>query len=140
MEFFEGSLSNLAAARQEVQVLAQALGGPLDWRWIGRAEVGVSTERDTDGQWVTGEALIPTDDLDDYPSPWLDGVLDPADWDEAIMLTSRGCPHHCAFCVTPAAFGPTIRAHSVERVIEDITVVARHGRGRIRRKSAAKDR
>jgi len=47
------------------------------------------------------------------------------------MLTSRGCPHHCAFCVTPAAFGPTIRAHSVERAIEDITVVARRGRGRL---------
>jgi radical SAM superfamily enzyme YgiQ (UPF0313 family) len=47
------------------------------------------------------------------------------------MLTSRGCPHHCAFCVTPAAFGPCTRAHSVERVLEDISVVARHGRGRL---------
>ena len=58
-------------------------------------------------------------------------MLDPADWDEAILLTSRGCPHHCAFCVTPAAFGPTIRAHSVERVVEDIAVVAGNGRGRL---------
>jgi cobalt-zinc-cadmium efflux system outer membrane protein len=48
---------DLASARQEIEVLAQALGITLDWRWIGRAEVGVSTERDTDGQWVTGPSL-----------------------------------------------------------------------------------
>jgi cobalt-zinc-cadmium efflux system outer membrane protein len=38
-------------------VLAQALGITLDWRWIGKADVGVSTERDPDGQWVTGPSL-----------------------------------------------------------------------------------
>ncbi|MDX2499043.1 MAG: TolC family protein [Deltaproteobacteria bacterium] len=38
-------------------MLAQALGITLDWRWIGKADVGVSTERDTDGQWVTGPSL-----------------------------------------------------------------------------------
>ena len=48
---------DLAAARREIEVLAQALGITLDWRWIGRAEVGMSTERDTDGQWVTGPSL-----------------------------------------------------------------------------------
>jgi cobalt-zinc-cadmium efflux system outer membrane protein len=48
---------DLASARQEVEVLAQALGVTLDWRWIGKADVGISTERDTDGQWVTGPSL-----------------------------------------------------------------------------------
>jgi cobalt-zinc-cadmium efflux system outer membrane protein len=48
---------DLASTRQEVEVLAQALGITLDWRWIGRADVGISTERDTDGQWVTGPSL-----------------------------------------------------------------------------------
>jgi len=48
---------DLASARQEVEVLAQALGITLDWRWFGQADVGVSTERDTDGQWVTGPSL-----------------------------------------------------------------------------------
>jgi radical SAM superfamily enzyme YgiQ (UPF0313 family) len=91
---------------------------------------GTSTRLD-DGSWHRGEPVLPPDDLDAYPSPWLDGVLDPVDWDEAVMLTSRGCPHHCAFCVTPATFGPTIRAHSVERVVEDITIVARSGNGRL---------
>lgn len=48
---------DLAAARQELQVLAQALGITLDWRWFAKADVGISTERDTDGQWVTGPSL-----------------------------------------------------------------------------------
>jgi cobalt-zinc-cadmium efflux system outer membrane protein len=48
---------DLASARQEVEVLAQALGVTLDWRWIGKADVGISTERDPDGQWVTGPSL-----------------------------------------------------------------------------------
>ena len=97
---------------------------------IDAAVPGTSTRVD-DGSWLRGDPIVPPDDLDGYPSPWLDGVLDPADWDEAIMLTSRGCPHHCAFCVTPAAFGPTTRAHSVERVLDDISVVARRGKGRL---------
>jgi len=37
--------------------MAQALGITLDWRWFGTADVGISTERDPDGQWVTGPSL-----------------------------------------------------------------------------------
>mgnify|MGYP001813012983 CR=1 FL=1 len=48
---------DLASSRQEIEVLAQALGITLDWRWFGKADVGISTERDTDGQWVTGPSL-----------------------------------------------------------------------------------
>ena len=48
---------DLASSRQELEVLAQALGITLDWRWFGTADVGISTERDTDGQWVTGPSL-----------------------------------------------------------------------------------
>ena len=109
-----------------IQAVAEAVEGGV----IDSAVPGTST-RIADGSWLRGDPIVPPDDLDAYPSPWLDWVLNPADWDEAIMLTSRGCPHHCAFCVTPAAFGPTIRAHSVERVLEDISVVTRHGRGRL---------
>jgi radical SAM superfamily enzyme YgiQ (UPF0313 family) len=109
-----------------IQAVAEAIeGGPLT------APVPGTSTRLDDGSWARAEAPPPPADLDGYPSPWLDGVLDPADWDEAVMLGSRGCPHHCAFCVTPAAFGPAIRAHSVERVVEEIAVVARRGAGRL---------
>jgi radical SAM superfamily enzyme YgiQ (UPF0313 family) len=90
-----------------------------------------TTSRNTQGEYITGPSVAPAKDLDEYPSPWLEGVLDPADMDEAIMLTSRGCPHVCSFCYTPAAFGGKIRAHSVERVIEEIAFVASRGSGRL---------
>lgn len=50
--------SDLEAARREVEVMAQALGTTVAWRWIGKAEVTVSGEKDTDGQWVVGPGLI----------------------------------------------------------------------------------
>jgi len=117
-------------AHGEGELVIQTVMDALESGVIDTPVPGTST-RMADGEWLRGEDQRPPDDLDQYPSPWLDGVLDPSDWDEAIMLTSRGCPHHCAFCVTPAAFGPTIRSHSVERVIEDISVVARRGNGRL---------
>jgi len=117
-------------ARGEGEMVIQSVVRALEAGPVKSAIAGTST-RMPDDSWQRGDPVVPPNDLDVYPSPWLDGVLNPADWDEAIMLTSRGCPHHCAFCVTPSAFGPEIRSHSVERVIEDITVVARRGHGRL---------
>jgi radical SAM superfamily enzyme YgiQ (UPF0313 family) len=116
--------------RAEGEMVIQAVVDALE-EGVNDTPVPGTSTRMTDGGWARGDDPIPPNDLDVYPSPWLDGVLDPADWDEAVMLTSRGCPHRCAFCVTPAAFGPTIRSHSVERVVEDISVVARRGNGRL---------
>lgn len=45
---------DLAAAQLEVEQMAYALDMTRDYRWIGGATVGVSTERDTDGSRVTG--------------------------------------------------------------------------------------
>lgn len=81
--------------------------------------------------YQTGPAVVPPADLDVYPSPWLSGVLDPASMDESIMMSSRGCPYGCSFCYTPRAFGRRIRAHSVERVLEEIAYIVRRGSGRL---------
>jgi cobalt-zinc-cadmium efflux system outer membrane protein len=48
---------DLAAEKKAVEALAQALGITIDWRWVGRIEVGISSERETDRTWVTGPAL-----------------------------------------------------------------------------------
>lgn len=45
---------DLAAAEREIEQLEYALKMTRDYRWIGGASVGVSTERDTDGSRVTG--------------------------------------------------------------------------------------
>jgi cobalt-zinc-cadmium efflux system outer membrane protein len=48
---------DLAAERNAVEALAQALGITIDWRWVGQIEVGISRERETDRTWVTGPSL-----------------------------------------------------------------------------------
>jgi radical SAM superfamily enzyme YgiQ (UPF0313 family) len=90
-----------------------------------------STRRTPDGGILTGPSIESARDLDAYPSPWLSGILDPAATSESIMLASRGCPHNCVFCYTPAAFDGRIRYNSIDRVLEEITYVARRGSGRL---------
>jgi anaerobic magnesium-protoporphyrin IX monomethyl ester cyclase len=66
-------------------------------------------------------------DLDLYPSPYLNDVFDYSRMAEAIMLTSRGCPHNCIYCYTPEAFGHKVTFHSIDRVLEEIRWVRKKG-------------
>jgi radical SAM superfamily enzyme YgiQ (UPF0313 family) len=116
--------------RGEGEIVALALAEALQ-DGGSPAVVAGATSRRPEGGYLTGPAVSPPDDLDEYPSPWLTGTLDPSGMDESIMLTSRGCPYDCSFCYTPAAFGRSIRMHSVERVVEEIAYVSRHGNGRL---------
>ena len=87
---------------------------------------GVSC-RDSDGRIHDTEALEQLADLDSYPSPYLGDVFDYSGMGEAIMLTSRGCPHNCIFCYTPHAFDHKITFHSVDRVMEEIRWIRKKG-------------
>jgi len=109
-----------------IKGIAEAIEGDTPDRPVPGA-----TLRTADGACITGPAPEPPECLDEYPSPWLTGVLDPASMDESIMLTSRGCPNACRFCYTPAAFGGKTRSQSVERVLEDIAFVSKKGSGRL---------
>ena len=66
-------------------------------------------------------------ELDHYPSPYLNDIFDYSCMNEAVMLTSRGCPYHCIYCYTPHAFKHKIFFHSVDRVMEEIQWVAKKG-------------
>ena len=68
---------DLAAEKNAVEALAQALDITVDWRWVGHVEVGISTERPTrlklwaevetgNGHGETLAALAAVSDL-----PWL---------------------------------------------------------------------
>lgn len=70
-------------------------------------------------------------DLDKYPSPHFAGIFDYSEVEEAILLTSRGCPFNCVFCYTPNASKHKIRFHSIERVLEEIKWVVKKGKNRI---------
>ena len=38
------------------------------------------------------------------------------------VATSRGCPFSCTFCSVPGMYGHAFRTHSIERVLEELTV------------------
>ena len=48
---------DLMVARYETEILAQALGITIDWRWLGSAGIGINAERETDGSWLAGPSL-----------------------------------------------------------------------------------
>jgi radical SAM superfamily enzyme YgiQ (UPF0313 family) len=117
-------------ARGEGELAVTAIVDAIARGTAAEASIEGVTSRLPDGATATGDLPPPPAELDAYPSPWLDGVLDPARWPEAILLTSRGCPFHCLFCLTPTVPGG-VRRHSVERVLDEIELVARHGSGRL---------
>ncbi len=46
------------------------------------------------------------------------------------VMTTRGCPFHCEFC-SNAVFGTSYRAHSAERVVDEVEDALSYGYGRI---------
>ena len=88
--------------------------------------LGVSY-KDSAGSVFDTQPLESFTDLDQYPSAYLNDVFDYSNMSEAIMLTSRGCPHNCIYCYTPNAFGHKTTFHSVDRVIEEIKWISKKG-------------
>ena len=87
-----------------------------------------SSSRCEDRLFCDGPPVEPYRDLDLYPSPYLENNLtDLSNFEEAILLTSRGCPYGCIFCYTPNAFQRRVRFHSLERVREEIEWIYRKG-------------
>lgn len=58
------------------------------------------------------------ENLDDVPSPYTDEMLEAAKGKIAYFESSRGCPFHCAYCLSPQAGG--VRRFGMERVKSDL--------------------
>ena len=56
--------------------------------------------------------------LDELPSPYTDEMLDAAKGKIAYFEASRGCPFHCAYCLSPQTGG--VRRFSEQRVKNDL--------------------
>jgi anaerobic magnesium-protoporphyrin IX monomethyl ester cyclase len=83
--------------------------------------------KDTQGVVFDAPEIEGFTELDHYPSPYLNDIFDYSCMNEAVMLTSRGCPYHCIYCYTPHAFKHKITFHSVDRVMEEIKWVTKKG-------------
>lgn len=88
--------------------------------------LGVSY-KNANGDVLDTQELEGFSDLDQYPSAYLNDIFDYSRMREAIMLTSRGCPHHCIYCYTPEAFKHRITFHSIDRVMDEIRWIRKKG-------------
>jgi len=79
---------------------------------------------------IQNDELIPPVNLDEYPSPYLTGILDNYLDGKTKYLglqTSRGCPFNCSYCVwnQQSTFKdiPKIRYFSIKRVIKELQYI-----------------
>jgi radical SAM superfamily enzyme YgiQ (UPF0313 family) len=92
---------------------------------------GISFQRD--GRVVTTARRDRIANLDDIPSPFLEGILPFRDengraiYGVALLETNRGCPYKCSFCYWGGAIGQKVRAFSRERLREELKLLAREG-------------
>jgi len=51
-------------------------------------------------------------------------IIDPADYLVANPIqTTRGCPHNCSFCTTPAIFGRKFRQRAIADIVDEMRAV-----------------
>lgn len=66
------------------------------------------------------------DELDDIPSPYLTGLMDPYLEKSFIPLleTNRSCPYQCTFCTLGVATGSKLKTFGLDRVLAEIDYIA----------------
>ena len=82
--------------------------------------------RDGQGGLVHNPAGTFVEDLDALPYPARDCVILPEGLELTCqaILTSRGCPHRCAFC-SDRAFWRKVRRRSIENVLDEMELLVR---------------
>ena len=85
-----------------------------------------TTVRTPDGL-VAGGRRLRTEDLDTLPLAAWD-LVDPSDYDEVTLVTSRGCPHRCTFCCADSFWGAGRATRGIDSVLAELeALVDDHG-------------
>ena len=92
--------------------------------------LAIKTGRTFSGRQLDDSRACTLAELDGSPSPFLTNTI-PAELlsdplVQANIETQRGCNFRCAYCLYHAQF-PTIRYHSVQRVLEEVRYLAARG-------------
>jgi radical SAM superfamily enzyme YgiQ (UPF0313 family) len=78
--------------------------------------------------FVAGPEVGRIVDLDEIPSPYLAGLMDPF-WSTGyfpLMQIARGCPFTCQFCNSSVKSNNKVFAHTLEYVKKDLAYAAEH--------------
>lgn len=68
--------------------------------------------------------ISPSPDLGLIHSPYLDGIIDPAEYEGALWELARGCPFKCAYCYESKG-EKSVRLFPMERVKAELELFAR---------------
>ena len=105
--------------------LCQALAGQEDASVL--ADIGGLCFRNESGGFVRTAKRSDNFDYDAMPLPVYDGLpmlkyTEPLSryYPTARVVTSRGCPHNCSFCIEPLVAGRNYRRRSIEKVVAEI--------------------
>jgi radical SAM superfamily enzyme YgiQ (UPF0313 family) len=121
-QVLESQTSVAAIVRGEGEAtFAELLASHLKGRDLTRVE-GVTARRE--GRIVSAPDRALIADLDSIPSPYLTGVLEPADG-SAYIESYRGCPHRCGYCYEGKGYG-RLRMFGEERIAAEIDAIATH--------------
>jgi len=90
------------------------------------SQAGIMSIHPDTGDLVVGESPPRLLDLDDIPSPYLTGMLEP--WFNGhyapSIETSRGCPFQCTFCVQGDSYYTRVAKQSIPRVEAELVYIA----------------
>ena len=85
--------------------------------------------RHNDGKLLYSLAVPRIKKLDEIPSPYTSGLLDPFFNDDVLvpmLQTNRGCPFTCTFCADGRDTVNMVNRFSTERIKSDIEYIASH--------------
>ena len=73
-----------------------------------------------------GPSIGTLENLDDIPSPYLTGLLDPFLEQSYVPLleTNRSCPYQCTFCALAVSTGAKLKTFGLNRIFEEIEYIA----------------
>lgn len=113
----ERAFLNVMLRYRETRAIEGVLEAPVPGNmWIDRST----------GDLVVGADVERIRDLDEIPSPYLAGLLDPffSTGYFPLMQIARGCPFTCAFCNSSARSNSKVHSHSIENVQQDMLYIA----------------
>ena len=112
--FFEQLVVNLKDLKEDLIIYAGGAEVTASWKSLndndnfnflirGEGEIPFSNlmKNIIDKEIPQPDKILPQDhiqNLNEIPSPFLTGILDPKDWDGLLWELSRGCPFNCSFC------------------------------------------
>ncbi len=117
---YEGERAFLNFMQRYVDVGGSA-SGVFEQPVAGSVWIDPSSGDFVDGGWVDR-----IEDLDEIPSPYAAGLMDPF-FETAyfpLMQITRGCPFTCAFCNSSVKSNSKAYRHSVENIAADMLYIA----------------